>query len=654
MPDNYVDSERFDVPKSPKKYIYEITRFLGCDFTNSPSAVDEYHSPNCVNFIRMMPGKIRKRMGYHPIEEGTGKVYAIWKWDDDNYIVHVGKYMYHIGRTLTGSLDFSVIKNNVDTSYSAVLKDSSDVIIEVPDKKLAYIRSGEEAMIFGSGSIFFYEGANTLYTVDDYSMYVPTVTISKTPDGGGVSYDPFNLLCPYFEESFYVASDYASETVFHMSYTDLEEVIEVGVMDQDGEFDILTETTDYTVDTEEGTITFTSAPGQSPIEGEDNVYIIAKKTFDGYYSRIANCRFAIAYGINGNYDRIFISGNPDYPNFDWYSQKDDITYFPDNGYSVLGSDASPVNGYAVVSNELVTLKGNGTDRQAAIIRSGDFDSEGNPVFKVVRSLQGYPMLAPDTSVMAGVEPMFLTEEGIMAITESDLSGNRLMNSRSYYLNGKLLKEKDLDKAFAIRFGDFYMLFINSHVYILDVLQSITSENTPYSTRQYATFYWDNIPATCAAAIDDTIYFGTKDGEIMAFFTDTDDLDSYTDNGTAIKCTYETADIDSIVFFKNKTYRYIAVRAFPAVVSSLKLWALKQGIWDLIKEDTGTIRYFTFSYLKFSEFTFKTDTGVQLVSSKLRIKKSDHVRFKMENDRNYEPLMIDQLGIEYTQSGNHKS
>lgn len=654
MPDNEVSSERFDVPKSPKKYIYEITRFLGCDFTSSPSAVDEYHSPNCVNFIRMMPGKIRKRMGYHPVEAGTGKVFAIWKWNDDNYLVHIGKHIYHIGRDDSGELDFSVIADDTDTDYSQVLKDSGEEIIEVGEKKYAYIRSGEEAMIFGGGEIYFYDGADILYTVDDYTMYIPTITISKTPDGGGTSFDPFNLLNPYFEESFYVSSDYATETTFHLSYTDIEEVLEVGVLDEDGDFVVLTENTDYTVDTEEGIVEFTTAPGASVIEGEDNIYIIAKKTFDGYYNRIANCSFAIAYGINGNYDRVFISGNPDYPNYDWYSQKDDITYFPDTGYSVLGSDASPVSGYAVVSNELVTLKGNGTDRQAAIIRTGDLDEEGNPLFRVVKSLQGYPVIAPDTSIMAGVEPMFLTEEGIMAITASDLTGERMMNSRSYYLNGKLLKEPHLENAFSIRFGDFYMLFINSHVYILDVLQSITTENTPYSTRQYATFYWNNIPATCAAAIDGTVFFGTEDGEIMAFFTDVDDLESYSDNGDIIKCTYETADIDSITFFKNKTYRYIAVRAYPARVSSLKLWALKQGIWDLIKEDTGTIRYFTFSHLKFSEFTFKTDTGVQLVSSKLRIKKTDHVRFKMENDRNYEPLMIDQFGIEYTQSGNHKS
>lgn len=654
MPDNEVESARFDVPKSPKKYVYTIDNFLGADFTSSPSAVDENHGTECLNMIRYQPHKIRKRMGYSTIASGTGRVYAIWKWDNNKYIVHIGKTMYVIGRDEDGAFDWSVIESGTDTDYSFVMKDYEEDPMVFTEEKYAYIRSGNEAIIFGHGQIYFYDGEDIIYTPDEYEMYIPTVTITKQPEGGGMSYESFNLLCPYFEESFYVSSDDAGATDFYMSYKELEEIYFVEVMDSDGEFQPLTASTDYTVDLEAGCITFTTAPGASPIEGEDNVHIIAKKTFDGYFDRIANCRFAIAYGINGNYDRVFISGNSEYPNTDWFSQKDDITYFPDNNYSVLGSDASPINGYAIVSNYLVTLKGDGSDRQTAIIRTGTMTDEGDPVFTVEKSLQGYPIIAPDSSIMAGIEPMFLTREGIMAITQSDVSGDHLMNSRSYFLNGKLLQEPHLEDAFAIRHGDYYMLFINSHVYILDTLQMITTENAPYSTRQYATFYWENIPATCAASIDEVIYFGTDDGDLMAFFTDVDDLDSYSDNGAAIRCVYSTADIDSLLFFKNKTYRFVATKVFPARVSSLKLWALKQGVWELLKYDTGTIRYFTFAHLKFSEFTFKTDTGAQVVTTKIRIKKTDHVRFKLENDRAYEPLMIDEFGVEYTQAGNHKT
>lgn len=161
MPDYEVESERFDVPKSPERNIYQITNFLGCDFTSSPSAVDANHSSDCINMIRYMPGKIRKRMGYSPVVTGSGKVYAFWKWDNNNFLVHVNKSIYHIGRnTITGELDFSVIQTGVDTDYSQILKDSENVAIEVGAEKYSYIRSGEKAIIFGNGKLWFYDIEN--------------------------------------------------------------------------------------------------------------------------------------------------------------------------------------------------------------------------------------------------------------------------------------------------------------------------------------------------------------------------------------------------------------------------------------------------------------------------------------------------------------
>ena len=54
----------FKVPSSPKKSILTIDEFLGVDFTNSPANVDITRSPNAVNMIRDVPGKIRKCMGW--------------------------------------------------------------------------------------------------------------------------------------------------------------------------------------------------------------------------------------------------------------------------------------------------------------------------------------------------------------------------------------------------------------------------------------------------------------------------------------------------------------------------------------------------------------------------------------------------------------
>jgi hypothetical protein len=654
MPDRLVESAQFDIPASPSRNIYQINRFLGADFTSSPSAVDANHSSDCINFIRYQPGKIRKRMGYESIASGSGQVFGIWKWDDDNYVVHIGTTMYHIGRNASGNLDFSVIDEDTDTPNSQILTNASGTRRIVKAKEYGYIRSGNQALVFGNGEIYIYTNDGKLYDTTEYQLYVPTVTISKKPQGGGTSYEPFNLIGTKFNESFYVSSNDATETDFYLSVSDITDITDVLKLNANGVFETLVRGTDYTVDVANSKVTFMTAPGVSPVEGEDNIVIEATKTISGSFEKIANCTFAIAYGINGNYDRIFISGNPDYPNFDWYSQKDDITYFQDTSYSVLGSDASPIKGYAIVSNQLVTLKGNGSDRQAAIIRAGSVTEDGEVVFKVIKSLQGYPIIAPKSSIVTGIEPMFLSQEGVMAVTLADIYGDYLMNSRSYYLNGKLLEEPNLDKAFAIRNGDFYMLFVNSHVYILDTLQVIAADGAPYSTRQYATFYWDNVPATCAISIDETVFFGTADGHIMRFHTNYNDITNYSDNGKAIYCRYDTADIDELVFFKAKTYRYFALRVFPSAVSSVNVYALRNGAWELLKSDSTTIRYFTFSQLVFSKFTFRADKGTQMVSSKLRLKKLDHVRFRIENNQLNEPLMIDQFGIEYTQNNNCKN
>ncbi len=66
---------KFNVPKSPKRDVLIIDEFLGVDFTNSPANIDDNKSPNAVNMIRDVPGKVRKRQGYElykTFTSGTG------------------------------------------------------------------------------------------------------------------------------------------------------------------------------------------------------------------------------------------------------------------------------------------------------------------------------------------------------------------------------------------------------------------------------------------------------------------------------------------------------------------------------------------------------------------------------------------------------
>lgn len=359
------------------------------------------------------------------------------------------------------------------------------------------------------------------------------------------------------------------------------------------------------------------------------------------------------FGVNGNPDRLFLSGNPDYINYDWYSQYNDPTYWPDTAYSVLGSASSAIVGYTIISNYLAACKDDKERDANIILREGNLH-DNEAAFPIVASLQGSGAVAPWSFAYLETEPIFLTKRGIYAVTAQDITGEKYSQNRSYFLDGKLLDEPNLDKAYSCVYNDFYLLGVNDKLYILDGLQPIqTDKSMPYATRQYAGFYRENVPANCLWVHEDKLYFGTDDGRVCEFYKDKYDLYSYNDDGEPIECIWETPDLDGRYFYKNKTFRYLAVRLDSAISTSINIYTMKRGLWSLAKSDFKKARYFTFPYLNFSKFTFNTDTTQKIIHTKLRVKKVDKVRFKFTNTEVNEPFGLFDIALEYIENGNFK-
>ena len=614
---------QFSAPKSPARNVMAISDFLGCDFTNSPSNVDENKSPNCVNMIRDVPGKVRKCMGYRTVKQYDGTINGY------HYIHGQDEGIHHAGTKL--------------------YKGDTEIYSGMNDARSRSWQFGDKLYIIDGATLLVYDG-ETVSPVSQ-SAKIPTVTISKDPSGGGTSYEPLNLMQSGFTELFLGTE---TDTEYQLSFSGLDEkLVEVSVLNADGEWVGKTETTDFTVDRENGIITFLSAPGKSPVTGEDNVKITAYRTVDGYVDRIQKCTIGTLYGINGAQDRLFLSGNPDYINYDWYSEQYDPTYFPDIAYSVIGTSRSAIVGYSVINNYLATHKDETETDRTIIMRAGEMiDSE--PTFRIVNTLQGPGAIAPDSFAYLINEPLFLTRSGIYAVTSQDITGEKYSQNRSFYLNGKLLKENGLEKAFACVHNDMYWLCVNGVAYILDGIQPLpTDAQMPYATRQYVGFYRTNIPATSMWKQDGNLYFGTADGRVCMFYTDAESLQSYQDDGQAIIATWETPDLDGKLFYKNKSFRHIAVRLQSAIATSIKIYAHKKGLWSLLKYDSNTARYFTFAGIDFSKFSFSCDRTQKVISSKTRIKKVDKARFRLENDALYEPFGIYDIAFEFVESGNYK-
>ena len=572
-----------------------------------------------------------------------------------DYTIFSKDYMYHVGNAL---YLYSTASDKIDLVYSNMNQARSQSW-----------QLNDKLILLDGKNVFLYEFGGTPKDITSGIGYIPTITIGKTPGANyrasGTPYESLNMIQRAFKEQFCVTSTTANEADFYLSFNNLDSSYGSGliveVLDGNGNWVKQTNNVDYYQYFSSGYVHFLPGhlPGASVVTGQDNVRITAYRTVDGYADRVKKCTIGALFGVGGAADRLFLSGNPDHPNWDFYSGQFDPTYFPDTGYSVLGSASSAIVGYAIVNNYLATFKDEYDPAQNVIIREGDLVTNPNtntsePAFKIINTLQGNGVVAPYSFAYLQTEPLFLTRSGIYAITPQDITGERYAQSRSFYLNGKLTKENDLDEAVAVIHDDQYVLAINQKLYILDGLQPLrTDKSAPYATRQYAGFYCTNIPSSCIWTDDQALWIGTYSGRVCRFDNDIEALSSYNDDGEPIYCCWETPDLDGRLFYKNKTFRYFAIRIMNALRTSCKLSSKKLGHWTEIKEDKASGTIFDFELVDFERFSFNTDTSAKVVHTKIRVKKVDKAQFRIENSEKNEPFGLFDLALEYVESGNYK-
>ena len=615
----------FTVPDAPARNVVNLTTFYGVDLTSNPSNVAITQSPNAENMVRDEPGKVRKRRGYELKYSFAGRINGHYYRKGDAFdLIHAGDSLYRMQDT--PELVYSGMNNERSHAW----------------------QFGDNLFIADGKALLVYDGTEVKDAAD--SAYVPTLTIAKAPAGGGTEYEALNLLQPKFKELF--AADGTAKD-YHLSFSGLDSTdVTVRQLNKDGEWEDVAADA-YTCNAETGVITFTKAPEKSPVTGEDNIEITAKRTVEGYADRINKCSIGARFGVNGAVDRLFLSGNPDYINYDWYSQKDDPTYWPDTGYSVLGTNKSAIVGYSILENRLAAHKDENEPDRSIIIRSGNLtDSEAS--FPIYNTLQGPGAIAKDTFAYLMTEPVFLTQNGIYAITPSDINAEKYSQDRSYYLNGKLMQEDNLNDATCCVYNDEYWLCVNGHAYILDGLQSMgMTRNEPYSSRQYAGFYCTNIPARIMWVYNNRLWFGSNEGRVYAFYPNDGRVTNYNDNGVPITARWDTPYLSGKNFYKNKTFKHLAVQLVDSVNSTLTVSALVRNVWKKVKDFGVTATLFDYGKFSYAGFTYGSTKSPKTMHTKLRIKRVDKVMFRLENAVLNEPLGIIQASFEFTENGNYK-
>lgn len=606
-----------------KRYAKSYNRFRGVDFSTDPTQVSDQRSPICQNLVADLAGFPEKRPGWRTLVTVAGRIngmhYAVFASGAAAVILHAGTNLYAWNPDDDSATEFYNAANDARSRTFA-------------HKGKLYFLDGKKYLAITEN-----EGAYTAGAVEG-NAFIPTTTIGMPASGGGTPFEAVNMLSPKRINS--MIGDNTS-TVFRLDSEEIDAVDSVVV-----EGETKTEGADYTVDLTAGTVTFTSAPPEySGGGGIDNVIITFTKEVAGYTDRVNGCTVAESYGYN-NDNRFFITGNPEYKNWDWQSGLDDPTYFPDTGYTMIGADTSAIMGYLKQYDTLTVIKEDNEQDAEVFVRTAAMTSDGSVYFPVKQGIKGLGAVSSHAFGTLRDDPLFLTKEGVYAITTVSVEQERALQDRSFYVNAKLTREPNLKDAVAVVWDGRYILCVNGKAYVADGRQQ-----TGYSkTEQYSYewFYWDNIPARSLMEVGGELYFGTDDGRICKFNSDISTMARYNDDGEPIIARWSTKADSLGTFARRKTMvkKGSVVVIKPYTRSSVKIYAATDREHErLIRQAYMDI--FTFADIDFERFTFNTLDTAQVIPFNAKVKKFVTLQLVFENDALDEGWGIYGAEIQYT-------
>lgn len=541
------------------------------------------------------------------------RINGIWNIDrdaDEIFIIHVKNKLFELDTNFLNPKDLGITVADTITQYSSVILDN----------KLA-VFDGSRAFWYGKSG-----GEWGIHYLDE-SGYIPTTSINRKPDGTGASsYEDANILNPYRENSF-VAD--GTSGVYYVADPFDDEAPTARILNEDGTTSVL-EIQSWNRNT--GAITFKNIPPKFAVTGRDSVFIRYKvttndsNTGENIKEYINKCTIATTYGYNSNNTRLFISGNPMYPNVDWFSAEKNITYFPAENYTRIGFQ--PIINYLKLNDGTLAIQKKISDSDYAIYYRDSAIYNASEVFPIASGSKAVGCISKYANANLLNDPLTLTETGVYGVVGSSYN-EKFVNERSYFIKTKLLKEPNLENAVAIVHHSKYYLAINNHVYVADGRYKSKVAEANASNYQYEWYYWEDVPVRIWFTYNDELYFATESGDICKF------NDTVLNYNMPMKQLFDTAFLDLGSIVQSKTVRRVTVITRPYEDSEYTLsYITNEDEQDIINKQTPMGSF------------------PATLQEKEKIKKVMYVKFRLYNESE-KPMNFFKIGIEYIFSGRYR-
>lgn len=589
------------------------TDFKGVDFLNEPSLVDITRSPDALNVWKNYKDTegtcIETRPGYRKIAQIGTKINGIYIYSTTKAIVHSGTELYEWNNFPTEPNEESLKKIYED------MNDTKKVSFNKVEDKL-YINDGKTYLV--------YDG-ETVKKVTEDEPFIPTTTISRRAGnvGGGETLQDVNVLTPKRKNTFLGDGE---ATEFYLDAQEID-VAEVEAIVNDVE---LEEDTDFTVDRTEGKVTFNEAPSEPALSGYDNVVITFSKTVEGYADRINKCDKVLQFD-----NRLFYTGNPDYPNAVFHSELNNPQYISDLNYYEDGSDDAPITSMVVGNNVLWVFKNLDQNNANVFYHTPALDEEQG---KYYPSSQGNVELGClSTSGNFGDDIVYLSRYGLEGITTDNLNSKQVVAHRSSLVDSKMINENDYENATLTEYKGYLLILVNNKVFLADSRQKYSS----LDSFEYEWFYWNfsNDNPNILKEYNDDLYIGTKDGSIFI-------VDGTNDNENAINSYWATPmdnfGYNNMVKTTNKRGGLAKIKTIPNGIIKIARRTDKSDEYRYTTEKSAT--GFSFLNIDFSNFSFITSNKSYLIY-KIKEKKINEISLKFYSDEKDKPFGLYSAVIE---------